>query len=114
MSDCIFCKIASGEIPGKIVFETDEIIAFHDVNPVAPVHVLVIPKDHYSDLHDLISKDIKLSEKLFIAIDQVAIDFEIQEKGFRIIMNNGEEGGQTVPHLHFHIIGGTKLSNRLV
>jgi len=114
MNDCIFCKIVSGQIPGKIVFETDEVLAFHDVNPVAPVHILVVPKKHYSNLHELISNEKSLVEKLFESIDRVVSDFEISEKGFRIIMNNGEEGGQSVPHLHFHIIGGTKLGNRLV
>lgn len=114
MNDCIFCKIANGEIPSKLVYDSDEFMAFHDVNPVAPIHVLIIPKAHYSSLEDIVSINPLLSKRLLQAVNEVATDLDVNEDGYRLIMNSGENGGQTVPHLHFHLIAGTKLNIHLV
>ena len=114
MADCIFCKIASGEIPCKLIFQNDDVIAFYDVNPVAPIHVLVIPRTHYKNLEDTFDVEPEIPTKLLLAIKQITKLLDIDEVGYRLILNSGENGGQTVPHLHFHIIAGKKLNNNLV
>ncbi len=113
MEDCIFCKIIKKEIPSKIVYESDEIMAFRDVNPVAPVHILVIPKKHLSSLLDLNEEDEKLVGKIYTVINKIAKQEGIDEKGFRVVVNCGEDGGQEVKHLHFHLIGGKKLGVKI-
>ena len=104
MDNCLFCKIIKGEIPSNKVYEDDEILAFRDINPVAPVHVLVIPKKHISYLTDLEKEDELLIGKIYTAINKIAKTEEIAEKGFRVIVNCGEDGGQEVKHLHIHLI----------
>ena len=113
MEDCIFCKIIKRQIPSQIVFESDEIIAFRDVNPVAPVHILVIPKKHLSSLLDLNEEDEKLVGKIYTVINKIAKQEGIDKKGFRVVVNCGEDGGQEVKHLHFHLIGGKKLGVKI-
>ena len=113
MEDCLFCKIIKGEIPSTIVYEDDEILAFRDINPVAPVHVLVIPKKHISSLVDLKPEDEALVGKIYSVINKIAKQENIFERGFRVVVNCGEEGGQEVKHLHFHLIGGKKLGIKL-
>ena len=113
MEDCIFCKIIKREIPSSIVYEDSEIIAFKDVNPQAPVHILVIPKKHISSLIDLKEEDELLIGKIYTVINKVAKQEEINEKGFRVIVNCGEDGGQEVKHLHFHVLGGKKLGLKI-
>ncbi len=113
MEDCIFCKIIKKEIPSKIVYESDEIMAFRDLNPVAPVHILVIPKKHLSSLLDLNEEDEKLVGKIYTVINKIAKQEGIDEKGFRVVVNCGEDGGQEVKHLHFHLIGGKKLGVKI-
>lgn len=108
--NCVFCKIVKGELPSTKVYEDDEILAFNDANPIAPIHILVIPKKHIKDFVELDDKE--LLYKLSKVIKKVAKDKKIDEKGFRIITNIGEDGGQAVKHLHFHILGGTKLPTR--
>ena len=110
MEDCIFCKIINGEIPSNKVYEDDEILAFKDINPIAPVHILVIPKKHYSSLVDF--DDDVLLAKMFKVIKRIAKEQNIEEDGFRVLTNIGENGGQAVKHLHFHILGGEKLPTR--
>ena len=113
MEDCIFCKIIKKEIPSNIVYESDEIIAFRDVNPVAPVHILVIPKKHISSLVNLNLEDEQLVGKIFTVINRIAKEEGVDKTGFRVVINCGEDGGQEVKHLHFHIIGGKKLGVKI-
>ena len=113
MNDCIFCRIINKEIPSSIVYENDEILAFKDINPVAPVHILVIPKKHISSLVDLKEEDELLIGKIYTVINKIAQQEGIDQKGFRVIVNCGEDGGQEVKHLHFHILGGKKLGTKI-
>lgn len=113
MDDCIFCKIIKREIPSSIVYEDNEIIAFRDVNPQAPIHILVIPKKHISSLVDLKEEDEKVVGKIYTVINKIAEQEGIDKKGFRVIVNCGEDGGQEVKHLHFHILGGKKLGLKI-
>lgn len=114
MEDCLFCKIIKGEIPSTKVYEDEEILAFRDINPVAPVHVLVIPKKHISNLTELTSEDEAVVGKIYTTLNKIAKQEGILEKGFRVIVNCGEDGGQEVQHLHFHLIGGKKLGTKIV
>lgn len=113
MEDCIFCKIIKREIPSSIVYEDSEIIAFRDVNPQAPIHILVIPKKHISFLVDLKEEDEAVVGKIYTVINKIAEQEGIDKKGFRVIVNCGEDGGQEVKHLHFHILGGKKLGVKI-
>ncbi|CDE92749.1 MULTISPECIES: histidine triad nucleotide-binding protein [Acidaminococcus] len=106
MTDCVFCKIVSGEIPSKRVYEDDQVIVINDLNPGAPVHVLVIPKEHTENILTA-SPEILVHVKK--VLPEIVKKLGIAEKGFRIVVNTGVEGGQTVPHLHFHILGGKEL-----
>ena len=110
MEDCLFCKISKGEIPSTKVYEDDEVLAFKDINPIAPVHILVIPKKHIKSLVEL-DDDVLLAH-IFKVIKQVAKEQGVEESGYRVVTNIGENGGQAVKHLHFHILGGTKLPTR--
>ncbi len=111
LMDCIFCKIANHEIPSTIVYENDYVIAFNDLNPVAPVHVLVIPKKHMDSI--MAVDDYNYVVEIHKAIKEIAKICKIEETGFRVISNVGEDGGQSVKHLHYHVIGGTKLPEKL-
>ena len=113
MEDCIFCKIISKEIPSNIVYESEDILAFRDINPVAPTHILVIPKKHIKSLVNLRSEDELLIGKIYTVINKIAKEEGISENGFRVVVNCGEDGGQEVEHLHFHIIGGKKLGTKI-
>ena len=114
MENCIFCKIISGEIPSNKVYEDDNILAFKDVNPQMPVHILVIPKKHIESIVDLDKEDELLIGKIFTVIHKIAIDLGIDKSGFRVISNCGEDAGQTVKHLHFHILAGEKMSEKII
>ena len=103
---CIFCKIVEGEIPCNKVLENDDFLAFHDINPKAPIHILIIPKKHVEKFQDVTPE---LMAKITPFIQEVAKKLELDQRGYRLIVNNGEDGGQEVMHLHFHILGGTKL-----
>ena len=113
MEDCLFCKIIKGDIPSNKVYEDEEILAFRDINPVAPVHILVIPKKHITSLVDLKREDEILIGKIYMVINKIAKQESIDEKGFRVIVNCGEDGGQEVKHLHFHLLGGKKLGAKI-
>lgn len=113
MEECIFCKIIKGEIPSNKVYEDEEILAFRDINPVAPVHVLVIPKKHISNITEIKKEDEALIGKIYSVINKIAKEEGVDEKGFRIVVNCKEDGGQEVSHLHFHIIGGKKLGTKI-
>jgi len=105
MTDCLFCKIAAGDIPAEKLYEDDEVLAFRDIAPQAPVHFLVIPKKHIIDPSDVSEEDEKLIGKLMRIGSQVAIENGVGD-GFRIIYNNGAKAGQAVFHIHMHILGG--------
>ncbi len=102
--DCIFCKIASKEVKSSIVYEDENVLAFNDINPQAPVHIVVIPKEHIATLNDV--KDFGIYEKIFIAIDKIVKDLKVEKDGYRIVANCNKNGGQTVFHIHFHILAG--------
>lgn len=114
MSDCLFCKIVNKEIDSKIVYENDFVIAFNDINPVAPVHLLVIPKIHIKDLNEVENENEKYIIECMKAIKEVAKITKIDKEGYRVISNTGENGGQVIPHLHFHVIGGKNLGDKLI
>jgi len=107
---CIFCEIVNKNIPSNIVYETDDVLAFEDISPQAPVHILIIPKKHIANVLEIESNDGKLLEYLLEAIRVLVAKFDLNERGFRVVTNTGDEGGQTVHHLHFHLLGGRPLS----
>jgi histidine triad (HIT) family protein len=107
--DCLFCKIVEGTIPATKVLETDTVLAFNDINPAAPVHVLIIPKKHIATMNDVTAEDKALIGDIAIAAQEVAKQLGIKERGYRLINNCNEEGGQVVYHLHVHLLGGKKL-----
>lgn len=109
MDNCIFCKIANHEIPSDIVYEDDKIIAFKDLNPIAPVHVLIIPKEHISSAMEITDDNASVIAYIFNKVSEIADKLGIAESGFRVINNCGKDGGQTVFHLHFHLLGGKEL-----
>lgn len=111
MSDCIFCAIVEGKIPSTRVYEDDQVIVFKDLNPVAPVHVLIVPRIHFGSIRDLAAADPdgKLSAHLAKVIPEIARICGVDQSGFRLINNCGKDGGQTVPHFHIHLIGGEDL-----
>lgn len=108
MEDCIFCKIIKGEIPSNKVYEDDEILAFKDINPMAPVHILIVPKKHIESANDIEEEDEKVIGRIFTVIKKLAKEHNL-ENGYRIVNNCGEDGGQEVKHIHFHLLGGRKL-----
>jgi len=110
MTDCIFCKIAAGEIPATKVLETDDVVVFRDLNPQAPTHLLAIPRRHIATINDLQDDDAELVGKLYLAARQVAADEGIADSGYRTVMNCGEGAGQTVFHIHLHILGGRPMT----
>ena len=109
MDNCLFCKIIKGEIPSNKVYEDEEILAFKDINPIAPVHILVIPKKHIASAKDITVEDEALIGRMFTVINQIADELKL-DNGYRIINNCGEDGRQEVMHLHFHLLGGRKLA----
>lgn len=107
--DCIFCKIANGEMPSEFVYEDDYVVCVKDINPMAPVHLLVIPKKHISSANKFNGENSVYAAKAFEAVAKITKKFGIDKEGYRVINNCGENGGQTVMHVHFHILGGKKL-----
>jgi len=111
--DCIFCQIASGKIPSDTVYQDEEVIAFRDINPRAPVHILVIPKRHIPSLDQLTEDELPVIAHMVGVANQLAKREGIADKGYRLAINCGTEGGQLVPHLHLHLLGGRRLSGQL-
>ena len=109
MDDCIFCKIVRGEIPSSRIAENERAIAFDDIDPKTPVHMLVIPKAHIPALHDASENDRDLLADCLLLCNQVARSKGIAQSGYRVMTNDGSDGGQEVQHLHFHVLGGRKL-----
>lgn len=114
MEDCLFCKIIRGEIPSTKVYEDEEILAFKDINPAAPIHILVIPKKHIKSLVELEKEDEILIGKIYTVINKIVKDQGVKEKGYRVIVNCGKDGGQEVGHLHFHLLAGKPLGEKIV
>ena len=110
VAECLFCAIVAGEIPATTVLETDRILAFRDINPQAPTHVLVIPKTHYPDVAALAAADAALLGEVIDGVQQVAAADGVAETGYRVVFNTGAEAGQTVPHVHAHLLGGRSLT----
>ena len=110
MSDCLFCKMVNGEIQPDVVYEDDEVLAFRDVNPQAPTHVLVIPKTHIATTNDLDDSNAHLVGKLYLAARQIATDEGIAEPGYRTVINCNPGAGQSVYHIHLHLLGGRPMT----
>ena len=113
MSDCIFCKIIAGEIPSTKIYEDDKVVAFRDIHPQAPVHFLVVPKEHIQSAADITTENSGIIAYCFEVIAKLAKQEKL-ENGFRVINNCGENAGQTVPHIHFHVLAGRPLGETLV
>jgi len=110
MNDCIFCKLANGEIPTEFLFESENIVAFNDASPVAPVHVLIIPKRHLESINDLKGQESGLIQEMTLAARDIAENLGIKDKGYRLVINTGLDGGQEVMHLHMHLVGGRPMN----
>jgi len=108
-AQCLFCRIASGEIPSKKVFEDDQVVAFHDVTPQAPTHVLVIPRRHIPSLDDMSGDDVATIGETVLRLTKIARELGLDVDGYRVVVNNGPGAGQTVFHIHFHLVGGRQF-----
>lgn len=106
MNECLFCKIIDKKIPAKIAYEDDKVLAFHDINPQAPVHILIIPKKHIASVSDLLDQDSAIIGYLHLIAKKLAKEMNIEKSGFRLVINNGNDAGQAVAHIHLHLIGG--------
>ncbi|MBR4425073.1 MAG: histidine triad nucleotide-binding protein [Oscillospiraceae bacterium] len=113
MESCLFCKLAAGEIPSAKVYEDANVYAFRDIAPQAPVHILVIPKTHIASVQELDAGNIDLAVACLLAIPKIAAQEGLLPGGYRVVSNCGPDAGQTVPHLHFHILAGTRLNDRM-
>ena len=111
--DCIFCKIVAGQIPSDVVYTDDKVIAFRDIYPMAPVHLLIIPREHIASLNDINEHQILLIGHMVLVAKQLAKQQGIATKGYRVVINCGPQGGQEVQHLHMHLLGGRELSGGL-
>ena len=109
MADCLFCRIVKKEIPSKIFFEDEDLVVFHDINPKAPVHLLIVPKKHLATVNDLEEEDRTLAGKMILAAQKAAKKAKIAQKGYRLVFNCGQDGGQEIGHLHLHLLGGKRL-----
>ena len=107
--DCVFCQIVAGEIPSEILYQDEEVIAFRDINPMAPTHLLIIPKKHITSLAHLPDAETPLIGHMTRVANQLAKKEGVFERGYRLVISCGKEGGQVVPHLHMHLLGGKKL-----
>lgn len=110
---CIFCQIAAGEIPSEFLYEDDEFVAFNDIHPQTPIHILVIPKKHIVSIADLADEDVPLIGRMMAVAKKVAEDAGVAEKGYRLVINTRLDGGQVILHLHMHLLGGSKLPDRM-
>ena len=110
MENCLFCKIAAGEIPSKKVYEDDMISAFYDIEPQAPAHIIIIPKAHIESANEIDAANVKYISHIWEKIPQIAKELGFAKNGYRVVNNCGDNGGQTVPHLHFHLMGGRQFT----
>lgn len=113
MEDCVFCKIVKGEIPCQKVYEDEKVLAFNDINPLAPIHVLVVPKQHFDNVMEVSEDRLDVITDIFKAINKIVKQLGIEEKGFRVVTNCGQDAGQAVMHLHFHILAGKDLGEEI-
>ena len=111
--NCLFCKIIKGEVPSDKVYENEYVYAFKDIHPVAPIHILVIPKTHIRSLNEVTEDNIEYLNQIMLSIKEIAKICKVEENGYRVISNCGSDGGQVVEHLHFHLLGGKKLGAKL-
>lgn len=109
--DCLFCKIINGEIPSKKVYEDENVYAFYDIAPMAPIHVLIIPKVHVESAAALADEQLVIMQHLTLAAQKIAKQLNIYDSGYRLVLNSGEDAGQTVFHIHMHLLGGAKLAD---
>ncbi len=114
MEDCIFCKIIDRKIPSTIVYEDDKVLAFKDISPVAPVHVVIVPKQHIANVNALTSENASVLGDIHLAAKKIAEEAGVADKGYRLINNCGADAGQTVFHLHYHLIGGLQLGSKII
>ena len=114
MNECIFDKIITGEIPAEIVWESERVLAFYDINPQAPVHVLIIPKKHIESLNSAQPDDSEILGELMLSVKEVARELKVRQDGYRIIINNGKSAGQLVPHIHLHLLAGKDLGPKII
>lgn len=109
MERCVFCMIAEGKVSAKKVMEDEDVVAFHDLNPQAPIHILVVPKKHFATLQEAEEQDVALLGKLLLTVKELAKKFHLKD-GYRVVINAGEMGGQVIHHLHLHLLGGRHMS----
>lgn len=109
MEDCLFCKIAAGKTDNDFIYEDEKVVVFEDINPQAPVHFLIVPKKHIPDLNNLEKDDNQLIGHIYQVAKKIAAENDIADSGYRLVSNCGDDGGQTVYHIHFHLLGGRKL-----
>jgi len=114
MENCVFCKIIDRQIPSTIVYEDEKVLAFNDINPVAPVHVVIVPKVHIASVNELTAGNAAIVGDIHLAAQKIAAKLGIADKGYRLINNCGADAGQTVFHLHYHLIGGLKLGAKII
>jgi len=110
MEDCIFCKIVEKDIPSELIYEDERIVAFNDINPQAPVHILIIPKEHFASLNDIPEEKKDVLSHILLKARQIAQNIGINEKGYRIVLNTARDSGQVVFHIHFHLLGGRRMT----
>ena len=108
-AQCLFCRIVSGEIPAKKLFEDELVVAFHDITPQAPTHVLVIPRTHIASIDDMTDADAETVGQTVLRASKLARELHLEEDGYRLVVNNGPGAGQSVPHIHFHLLGGREF-----
>ncbi len=111
--DCVFCQIVAGKLPSETLYQDDEVMAFRDIHPLAPTHVLIIPKRHIPSLAELADAEASIIGHMVRVANQLARQEGIAESGYRLVVSSGRDGGQVVPHLHMHLLGGRKLSDKL-
>ncbi len=109
MSDCLFCGIAAGTVPADVIYQTDEVVAFRDLHPQAPLHALVIPRKHIATINDITPEDQTVIGEMYLAAAQIVGEAGLSESGFRTVMNCNRQGGQTVYHIHLHVLGGRQM-----
>lgn len=114
MNDCLFCKIIKGDIPSEKVYEDDKVLAFKDINPAAPIHILVIPKKHIASLVCVSEEDKEYIWEIHQTMNKIAKELKLDVDGFRVIVNCGKDAGQEVMHLHYHMLGGMKMGGKIV
>ncbi len=114
MQDCVFCKIVERQLPSTVVYEDDKVMAFNDINPVAPVHVIIIPKGHIANVNELTESNASVMGDIHLAAGKIAEKLGVADKGYRLINNCGADAGQTVFHLHYHLIAGVKLGPKII